>query len=515
MNRILYISLLWLGMSVLTYAQLPTLEYKINLTKVEDRELQIELQVPRLKEKELVFCLPKKLPNIIEYCDFGRFIKDFKAYDNKGEELLVVERDDNSWRIVNSKKLVKITYRVEATWESGKEWDIPKTVGSEFQKDELFLLNHNAILGYFESHEKLGVDLKIIRPANLYAATSLRSVPKSKASNIDIFKAVSYQELIKHPILYAKLDTTTMKLAYADILLQVYNPSGEVEAKDLLKKLKPLLLAQAAYMRNVYPVDHYTLLVYISDDVDVPQLTAHSHSSVFYIQEGYSEEVAQQMKEMMDSEMFHTIVPYLIHSEEVHDFNFSKPVPSKHSWLYEGWPAYVAEHTKVQQGLISLEQFLAVLDNKIEGAKAMDPNLSLTQLSKHAYEREYKEQYINFDLRGALVCLCLDLKLRILSKGEYGFINLMYDLSGYYGSDMPFVDTDLFDKIVEITGHKELKTFFEDCVESIEELPLLELLKQVGIEQKENFQLILNKNANKEQLKLLKSWLGEKVLITK
>jgi predicted metalloprotease with PDZ domain len=50
-----------------------------------------------------------------------------------------------------------------------------------------------------------------------------------------------------------------------------------------------------------------------------------------------------------------------------------------------------------------------------------------------------------------------------------------------YGKEKPFNDDDLFNDMVEITGHPEVKTFIEKYIEGIDELPLKEVLERVGL----------------------------------
>jgi predicted metalloprotease with PDZ domain len=94
---------------------------------------------------------------------------------------------------------------------------------------------------------------------------------------------------------------------------------------------------------------------------------------------------------------------------------------------------------------------------------------------------KYKDQYGNVYEKGALIGLCLDIKLRQLSKGNYGLTDLMADLAKEYGKEKAFKDDELFDKIVQITKFPELNEFFSRYVAGIEPLPVAELLTNVGI----------------------------------
>jgi predicted metalloprotease with PDZ domain len=83
--------------------------------------------------------------------------------------------------------------------------------------------------------------------------------------------------------------------------------------------------------------------------------------------------------------------------------------------------------------------------------------------------------------KGALISLCLDLKLLHLSDGKYGLMNLIQDLAKSYGKDKAFKDEELIPKIVSLT-YPEIKTFFDDYVIGGKPLPFEEVLGYAGVD---------------------------------
>src|SRR6185436_8406588 len=133
---------------------------------------------------------------------------------------------------------------------------------------------------------------------------------------------------------------------------------------------------------------------------------------------------------------------------------------SKHLWLYEGMTEYATIHMPVKQGLESVEDFLKRVQEKIAQSARYDPTLSLTALSENALNRQ--DQYFNVYLKGALVGLCLDVRLRRWSNGRYGTQDLMRDLAEQFGPGTlrmegilihgaPFAEDELFDRIAQMT----------------------------------------------------------------
>jgi predicted metalloprotease with PDZ domain len=171
-----------------------------------------------------------------------------------------------------------------------------------------------------------------------------------------------------------------------------------------------------------------------------------------------------------------------IHSVEIGEFDFNKPKMSKHLWMYEGMTEYAAGHMQMKYNLIDLPQYLNMVKSKISNMNdRYKDNLPFTEMSADVLEK-HKDQYQNVYEKGALIGLCLDVKLRQLSGGKYGTQNLMRDLSKYYGKEKSFNDNELFDKITEVSKFPEIRQFFAKYVEGKEPLPIQETLKSVGID---------------------------------
>ncbi|MCC6837001.1 MAG: PDZ domain-containing protein, partial [Bacteroidia bacterium] len=90
------------------------------------------------------------------------------------------------------------------------------------------------------------------------------------------------------------------------------------------------------------------------------------------------------------------------------------------------------------------------------------------------------DEYNNVYQKGALIGLCLDIKLRALSNGKYGVQEMMADLSKKYGKETSFKDEELFDEISKLS-FPEIREFFKRYVEGSEPLPLKEYLGMAGI----------------------------------
>ena len=104
--------------AVFAQKQNKSYQYSTDLTGLKDDKLFVELITPKVKTDEIEFQMPKMVPGTYAIYDFGRLLSDFKAFDQKGNPLTVNRIDSNRWKINDAKKLFKISYNVEDSFDS-------------------------------------------------------------------------------------------------------------------------------------------------------------------------------------------------------------------------------------------------------------------------------------------------------------------------------------------------------------------------------------------------------------
>jgi predicted metalloprotease with PDZ domain len=285
--------------------------------------------------------------------------------------------------------------------------------------------------------------------------------------------------------MYAKPDTTTLQVGGAEILVAVHSPKGRIVSGEIAQGIEKLLEAQKEYLGGSLPIQKYAFLFSFFAGQTVSGAYGaleHSYSSFYYLPEASAAYLMPSIIEISAHEFFHILTPLNIHSEEIHYFDFANPKMSRHLWLYEGVTEYFAQHVLLCNGMASLEDFLTSMrENILEASRYK--NTPFTTMSLGALDK-HEDEYNNVYAKGALIGLCLDLELRRRSKGKYGLMHLMQDLSEKYGKDKPFKDEELFDVITEMT-FPEIREFFARYVEDNQPLPLTDLLSQVGVEYQE------------------------------
>lgn len=478
----LFFALLVFSGSVAIASNPYSYKLKLDLKNIENDQVDVKLYVPSTYLDTVIYNMPKIIPGTYSISDFGRFVEDFHAYDSSGVDLPVTKLDENRWQIADAKKLSYFSYKVNDSFDEPRAAGIFEPAGTNIEAGENVVLNTFGFAGYLEHAKKSPYEVEILRPTEFYGETSLPRV--SSNDSLDIFSAKDYFQLHDCPMLYCAPDTAAMYVDDTRIVVSVYSPTGVVKAAEVLDLVDELFPAASDYLGGDLPTDQYSILIYLTKGFGGSGgfgALEHNTSTVCVLPEAPVASLAQTITDVTAHEFFHIVTPLNIHSEQIADYDFMNPQMSKHLWLYEGCTEYAAQHVQVKYNLMSVDDFLDVIKQKMMASSRFDSGIAFTEMSKKALD-EHEDQYLNVYQKGALIGMALDLKLLELSDGEYGIQDLMQDLSEEYGEDRPFEDDKLFLEIGKISRYLEVTPFLEKHVGGTEPLPYSELLGYAGIE---------------------------------
>jgi len=465
---------------------------QLDLVNVQNDKVWVTVDPAEFKTESTIFNIPKTVPGTYSEDNYGKFTESFKAIDYKGNELSFEKLDDNSYKIEKAANLDKVMYLVNDSFDWEEEGGVYSMAGTNILKDKNFLLNLHGFVGYFDGMTEKKYQLEIVRPEDLVAGTSLTiastEVSEKGNSKTDIYNLDRYFEVIDNPIMYSKPDTTSFMVENMQVLLSVYSPNEKHSAQTLKPGMERMIRAQKEFLGDINSTDKYAILVYLSEgegDASNYGALEHHTSTVVVMPESMdATSLDKSMTDIVSHEFFHIITPLGIHSNEVHYFDYNDPKMSKHLWLYEGVTEYFANLFQVNQGLIDNKEFYKRMNQKITTSKRFDDTVPFTVMSENILTDEYKDSYYNVYLKGALIGMALDIRLRELSGGNMGILDLMKKLNAKYGKDKPFNDDELIPTIVELT-YPEIQIFFDQYVTGETPIPYDEFFAKAGIEEQE------------------------------
>lgn len=464
----------------------------IDLVNVQNDKVNVSVDPDRITTDQITFYIPKTVPGTYSTDNYGKFIDDLKALDYQGNPLKVEKLDENSWKISDAQKLDKITYWVNDSFDIKGEEGVFSPSGTNIDKGKNFVLNLHGFVGYFTNLEEKEYQLEIKRPQNLIPGTSLSVEPSTNNtgdSKTDVFKVDRYFQVTDHPIMYAEPDTSKFVVDGMEVLIDVYSPNHKYTSKDIEPGIEKMIKAQKNFLGDINDTDKYAILLYLSDidTVDARGFGAlehHTSTSVVLPESMPAQALEKSMTDVVSHEFFHILTPLSVHSKEIHYFDYNDPKMSEHLWMYEGVTEYFANLFQINQGLIDNQDFYDRIADKIKISQNYDDSMPFTEMSRNVLQEKYHKQYYNVYQKGALIGMALDIRLRELSNGEMGILDLMKKLSQKYGKDHPFDDSQLIPDIVSLT-YPEVQTFFDTYVTGTTPIPYNTFLAKVGLEEKE------------------------------
>ena len=454
-------------------AQKARLNYIIDLNDRSDDTFKVELIVDgKLAAENNVYQFASTAPGTYQTMDIGRYVSDFRVFDKKGREIESKKINENQWLISNPQKVRSITYEIAETWDTPViENPVYQMAGTSIEDDHA-LINVHAVLGYPKGMQKEALSISIERPSDWKAGSAM------DINQDGSFYAKDYDFAVDSPILLGRLSYAATDLNGSKVEIYTYSKTDLIKSEQLLQSMSEMLKSAEAFMID-FPVDRYTFLYHFED------LSAgaweHSYSSEYVLaEEPFTDEFGQGITDISAHEFFHVVTPLNIHSEIVQYFNYETPTPSEHLWLYEGTTEWAAHMMQLRYGLTDLDQYFAMLSEKMLIDSHFDPSYSLSQLALNSYTKEGQTQYANIYMRGALVAGLLDILLLEKSDGKKGYREVIYELSQKYGPDKPFDDVSFIQEFVSMT-YPEVGEFFENYVRNANPLPMKEFYAKLGI----------------------------------
>ncbi len=454
-----------------------SIDFSINLNDRSNDTFKVSINVSNLSKENSIFQFASTAPGTYIVMDIGRFVSNFEAFDNLNNKIAVEKISVNQYQISQPEKLTKITYEVAETFDTQiKENPIYLMCGTSIENDHV-LINGQAVFGYFKGKQANPIRVKIDYPDYWNIGTALKTDKKGR------YLANSYDHIVDSPILVGELSKASSKVGNTQINVFTFSKNKVVNSNEILSSMKEMLIAADKFIYGL-PVENYTFL-YHFDDIDAGAWE-HSYSSEYVFKEDKWEKIQKSVKETAAHEFFHIITPLNIHSEIIEQFNFVKPVPSKHLWLYEATTEWASNSMLFKANQISLADYFDLLHQKAVINDYFDENYSLEKLSLTSYTKEGNKQYGNIYNKGALTMGLLDIKLLELSNGKKGLRELTYELMQKYGQSKPFDEANFYDVIVGMT-YPEVKDFFSKYIIGSEPLPYKEIYAKIGVLYEEEF----------------------------
>ena len=476
--------------------------YEVDLNDRADDRFKVTVHVEGLEDADSIFQFAATAPGTYQVMDIGRYVADFRAFDQAGRPVPVSRVSVNQWRFSRPQAVRTVRYAIAETWDTPvEEHQVYMMAGTSLEADHA-LVNPHAVFGFPARRQDGAVRVRFQRPESWKVGSAL------VADADGWYHADDYDHLVDTPFLMGTLTSATLAIGDTPVEVWVYSKTGKIHADQLLSSMESMLLSAGTFLEGL-PVDRYAFLWHFED---VSQgAWEHSYSSEYVLAEpaAWSPELGVALTDIAAHEFFHVMTPLNIHSEIIENFDFQEPRPSQHLWLYEGVTEWASDAMQLRSDLIQLPDYLSRVVQKIQVDRGnFDATVSLRELALTSYTDAGQREYGNIYFRGALVAGLLDIRLLELSGGRRGLRELILELADEYGKDRPFPE-DRFFQIVADRTFPEIGDFLGRYVQRAEPLPIAEYYAKLGLRyvegQPPRFEVM--EDATAEQVALRRAWL--------
>ena len=481
--------------------------------------VQLDIEKPVLQGQKL--SMPAWIPGSYMIRDFAKNVVTFQAFSHSGKPLSYKKIDKQTWQIEPHTGPIRVQYQVYA-------FDL--SVRSAYLCDDYAFFNGTSVFLRVDKQEQMPCQVQLFHPAfdcadTWKVATTLPQVATSQQHHFGDYVAASYAELIEHPVLYADYDLVSWHLDGIKFDL-VLAGGHQADLKRMRDDLQRLCQFHLDMFGAPHPINHYqfitllthggfgglehlssTALMFARDDL--PKASDRHH-----MPDGY-----RTFLSLCSHELFHTWHVKRIQPQVLQGHDLSQEAYTEQLWIFEGFTSYYDDLSLARTGVIEPQSYLELLGQQLT---RLQRNLgrtrqTVTESSYDAWTRFYQQDasavnnIVSYYNKGAIIALCLDLKIRALSDNHLSLDNVMRLLWELHGKTGLGTDKYVIQQLLDQRLNVDVDEFLHHALYTTEELPVAELLADVGVEMRLRPRESLADKGGKPAKTVTAHWLGANV----
>lgn len=474
--------MLMMGWAVSSYGGTDAFLIRLNLNESDSFSLKVEIQSPQIDLDKVRFVLPSNVPGCISELKTGKLISGLRALDKDGRDLTVTRISLNEYEIYPAQRLSRIAYTMHDSWHYEEPGILMRQLGTSFVKDRHFMINFHAVAGYLEGYENAPYRLEIVRPEAMYGHSAIGLGP---AGRVDTAAAASYLALLDNPIMYNREKETGYIVGKTHYHICLWSERDNVKVHDIVKVLQSVSEGADAFCGGFSARDYYFLINYADParngvrKEDEYGAVEHSGSSVYYFAEGNNMlKTLRDLQLTTSHELFHLFEPINMKTDMTNKLNLRAKMQTGNLWIYEGFTEYFSLLMQYRKELLTEQEFITEIRNKISLAQFYEP-YSLTEQSERCYLDGNERGYQNFYYKGAIMAMMLDLRIMRLSKGEQTLESVMTDMKNNARANYVLKDENVITEMAKYS-YPEVQDFFDKYVKDTLHVDYNEYLSTLG-----------------------------------
>ena len=470
------------------------LTYRVYPAEPQAHLFTVEIEIPAPRGQTLTLSMPAWIPGSYMIRDFARHVLDIDATDAEGTfpRERITKRDKQTWRLAHRGLATRVRYRVYA-------WDL-SVRGAHLDQTHAYF-NGAALLLRVAGLDACPCRLELAPPpgdigTDWRVATSLDPTAIGPMG-FGGYKAEDYADLIDHPVEMGRFRLIAFTVWGIPHRMAISGRHACDEAR-LQRDLERICAEQAALFGDL-PLDRYlflvsalgegygglehrysTSLMCARDDLPAPTSEATGSPTTGY----------RRFLGLCSHEYFHLWNVKRIRPQALMDGGLDREVHTRLLWAFEGITSYYDDLALVRSGCIDESGYLELLAHGITRVLRTPGRLvqTLAESSFDAWTKLYKADenapnaIISYYAKGALVALALDLSIRRDTDGARSLDDLMRALWERHGRTGLGVPERGIEALAEEVTGLDLAAFFQQALDSTQDIDLAPLLAEVGIE---------------------------------
>ena len=450
-------------------------------------EVRVTVAVPHPDGQ--VFAMPAWIPGSYMIRDYARHVVSVRA-ESDGRDVAIEKLDKSRWRAAPTDRALTLILEVFAHDDSVR--------GAHLDNSHAFF-NGTCVFPAVVGQEDVVCNVDIVEPETSFGkgtrvATAMRRDSAEKFG-FGSYTASDYAELIDHPVEIAQLSIGEFDVQGIPHAIAIRG-NTRVDMARLCHDLQRVCEQHMSLLGAPSDLDNYLFLL------NAPGSgyggLEHRWSSSLVCgrdnlpargDEGVSDEYRTFLG-LVSHEYFHLWNVKRMKPAAFTPYDLSKEVHTGLLWVYEGITSYYDDLALVRSGMITPESYLELLGQTITrvirgGGRRRQ---SVQESSFDAWTKFYKQDanatnaIVSYYAKGALVALCLDLKLRNETDNRVSLDDVMREAWSRWGETGEGMPEDGFERLcIEVSG-ADLEDFFQATVRGTGELPLESLLLSHGVD---------------------------------
>jgi predicted metalloprotease with PDZ domain len=454
------------------------LRYRIELADIAAHRFRVTLTLPEpAAEQDL--SLPVWIPGSYMVREFAKHLSGLSARQG-GRELPLQQLDKASWRVrCQGRAALTVSYTVYA---------FDPSVRTAWLDSQRAFFNPSSLCLRAHGREQQAHGITLARlPRGWQVATEMPRV--DGGSPLD-FEAPDYDELLDHPFEIGPHWQGEFVAAGVPHRVVVAGAWPSFDGRRLLADVQRICETQIAFWGGA-PFQRYSFLLWAVDDGH-GGLEHRASTALICARrelptaaepatpgEGYT-----RLLGLFSHEYFHAWNVKRLRPAEFARFDYQRENHTELLWFFEGFTSYYDELMLLRAGLVDAPCYLKLLAASVNGVLAA-PGRRVQPLSAASFEAWTKyyrpdenspNATANYYAQGALVALCLDLRLRQRRSSLDALMARLWQSS----AGGPISEADIL-ATVQALGGEALAQSLHHWVHGTDELPLRELLEAAGV----------------------------------